>query len=357
MLPDKSFWSGKKVLITGNTGFKGAWLSLWLHEMGSEVFGISLNQKHPKAIFNVAKLDSIISTCYLDINDFNNLFYEIKNINPDIIFHLAAQPLVLESINNPLYTFNTNIIGTTNILECIKKLNVQSSIICTSDKCYLNDDLNRPFIEDDRLGGKDPYSASKAGAELVTYSYLQTYFKEKNSPNIATVRAGNVIGCGDYSDYRIVPDIINSLKNKKNISLRSPNATRPWQYVLDPLLGYILLAEKLHNDKKYQGSWNFGPKDSTSEISVKKLTEFFIEKWGNNIIEIEIENNSIKEAKYLKIDSSKSNNELRWSQKIDIESSISNIIDWEKKYDIGNNMLDVATRKIKQYLQNSRVGL
>ena len=351
MLPNKSFWSGKKVLITGNTGFKGAWLSLWLHEMGSEVFGISLNQKHPKAIFNVAKLDSIISTCYLDINDFNNLFDEIKNINPDIIFHLAAQSLVVESINNPLYTFNTNIIGTTNILECIKKLNVQSSIICTSDKCYLNDDLNRPFIEDDRLGGKDPYSASKAGAELVTYSYLQTYFKEKNSPNIATVRAGNVIGCGDYSDYRIVPDIINSLKNKKNISLRSPNATRPWQYVLDPLLGYILLAEKLHNAKKYQGSWNFGPKDYSSEISVKRLTEFFIDKWGNNIIEIEIENYSIKEAKYLKIDSSKSNHELGWTQKVDIDSAISKIIAWEKAIETNHNMLDFTNNEIKIYME------
>jgi len=352
MPPNKSFWSGKKVLITGNTGFKGAWLSLWLHGMGSKVFGISLNQEHPRAIFNVTKLDSIISTCYLDINDFNNLFNEIKNINPDIIFHLAAQPLVIESINDPLYTFNTNIIGTVNILECIRILNIKASIICTSDKCYLNDDLNRPFIEDDRLGGKDPYSASKAGAELVTYSYLKTYFGKKESPYIASVRAGNVIGCGDYSDYRIVPDIINSLKDKKNIVLRSPDSTRPWQYVLDPLIGYIILAEKLYNSNKYQGSWNFGPKDYSSEISVKKLTELFIDKWGNNEIEIKSEDNSIKEAKYLKIDSSKSNIKLGWSQKIGIDSTISKIIAWEKAIETKHNMLDIAYNEINIYMEH-----
>lgn len=345
------FWTDKKVLITGNTGFKGGWLSLWLHQMGANVIGISLKQKSKNSFFNITNIDKVIPTHYIDINEFQMLFSAIHEFKPEIIFHLAAQPLVIESINDPLYTFNTNIIGTANILECIRILNIKTSIICTSDKCYENNDLNRPFNEDDRLGGKDPYSTSKAGAELIINSYIKTYFYKLGSPNIASVRAGNVIGGGDCSKNRIIPDIINALKTEKSIVLRSPSATRPWQYVLDPLYGYIKLVEKLNDSEESQGPWNFGPNDNSNEISVEQLARLFLTKWGYKNIKIEKSKNSIKESKYLKISSEKSNYYLGWTQKVDIYSAISKIIAWEKAIETNHNMLDFANNEIKIYME------
>lgn len=345
------FWKNKKVLITGNTGFKGGWLSLWLNQVGANILGISLEQKSKRSFFNVTKLDQVVPTLYIDINKFQKLFSAIREFKPDIIFHLAAQPLVIDSINDPLYTFNTNIIGTANILECIRILNIKASIICTSDKCYENNDLNRPFNEDDRLGGKDPYSTSKAGAELITNSYIKTYFNDLGSPNVASVRAGNVIGGGDFANNRIVPDIINALKTKRSIILRNPHATRPWQYVLDPLYGYIKLLEKLIDSKDYQGPWNFGPTDTSNEVSVERLATLFITKWGDKT-KIKKYKNTVQESTYLKISSKKSYDFLKWSQRIDIELAISKIIAWEKAVDMNHDMLKYANNEIKNYREH-----
>ena len=242
------FWMNKKVLVTGHTGFKGGWLSLWLSHLGADVLGYSLKPNVKKNFFNAVNLSNEINSIIGNIKDYNKLKKVINKYRPEIIFHMAAQPLVIDSYEDPRNTYETNVMGTLNILEAIRSdKGTKAFINITTDKCYLNNSSKKDFIESDPLGGHDPYSSSKACSEILTSSFRDSFFKNKNNTNIATARAGNVIGGGDWSKNRIIPDILNSIYSSKKINIRNPLSIRPWQHVLEPLYGYMLLAEKLYS--------------------------------------------------------------------------------------------------------------
>ena len=343
----KNFFKNKKILVTGHTGFQGSWLTLWLHQLGAQIIGYSLEPPTKPSFFKSLKIENEITHIIDDIRNLDrlkNIFLENK---PEIVFHLAAQPLVRESYKNPLETFSTNIIGTTNILECLKtNTSVKQCIIYTSDKSYENQGHNQPFVETDRLGGNDPYSASKACAEIITSSYRNSFFKNTDAPNISTVRAGNVIGGGDWANDRLIPDFIRAVQQKQKLSIRNPNHTRPWQYVLEPLAGILHLAEKMSEDKNLSGPWNFGPPLDTDDLTVQKLLELFCNKWGIDHSILEYENNDQPhEDQFLKIDPSKAGKLLQLKTVFNTEKTITETVEWYKNY-ISNN------EDLKSFSQN-----
>ena len=278
------FYKDKKVLITGVTGFKGSWLATWLILLKAKVYGIGYQPNKNKKLFYNLGLQKKIKVNMIDVRDFKKLEKRINQIKPSIIFHLAAQPLIYESYKNPYDTIDINAKGTLNIMEIVRKSKfVKSVIIVTSDKCYESNNSTKGFKESDRLGGIDPYSVSKANAELIVKAYNKSFFENKRnrSTGISTGRAGNVIGGGDWSSNRLIPDAIRSFLNKKSIILRNPNFNRPWQHVLEPLKGYLILALKqYYNPKKYSGAWNFGTMPN-SVTSVQKIVEYMIGFWGS----------------------------------------------------------------------------
>ncbi len=323
----KKFYKNKKILVTGATGFKGSWLCSWLLELGAKVYGTGFTPNQNKNLFYDLKLNKRIYLKIIDMRDFNKLNKFIKSTKPEIIFHLAAQPLVGISYLKPMDTFNINFNGTLNILEIARSCKFVKSIIAvTSDKCYEDIGKTSGYKEGDKLGGTDPYSASKATAELLVNSYYKSFFKEKNKCGISSVRAGNVIGGGDWSTYRLIPDCIKHLLKNKTIVLRNPNYNRPWQHVLEPLKGYLLLAEKqFKNPKKYSGPWNFGS-SSKSIISVKKIAELIIKFWKKG--SIKTTNNKFHETKVLQIDSTKAKNKLSWYPSYNIAQAVNVTSKW-----------------------------
>ena len=276
---DLKFFKGKKIFITGHTGFKGSWLTYILYLSGAKLVGYSLRPKNRFDNFYLLKLDKKIKNYYGDIRNKKVIESKIKKFNPDILFHLAAQPLVKESYKNPEFTFSTNVIGTLNVLEIIKEVkSVKSAIIVTSDKCYKNYEKISGYSEDDELGGEDPYSASKAAAENIFFSYQKSFFNNKNKIGLVSVRAGNVIGGGDWSEDRIIPDLIKSIIYRKKFIIRSPKSTRPWQHIFDLINGYLILSKRIYGNNKLNGSWNFGP--NKNHITVKQVISKLIKKLG-----------------------------------------------------------------------------
>jgi CDP-glucose 4,6-dehydratase len=345
----KSFWKNQTVFITGHTGFKGAWTSLWLSTLGAKVYGYSLLPISKESFFEKINLKKIIFKSIIgDINDIENLINNIKLAQPSIILHFAAQSLVRESYNSPINTFMTNIIGTANVFEAARTVNTVKAIInVTSDKCYENIDLGRSLNENDKLGGHDPYSASKACSELITNAYNKSFFFNSEI-NIASVRAGNVIGGGDWAKDRIVPDLVRAIENDQTLKIRYPEAIRPWQHVLEPISGYILLAKKLVIERnKYTGAWNFGP-SKNSEIKVIDVVKFFSKKFNKLRYEID-DSQNLYESKLLKIDSSKSKSQLKWKNIWDIETSLNKTIEWYQARSNKKNMLEVSLSQIKSY--------
>lgn len=345
-----NFYNNKRIFITGHNGFKGTWLTLMLKFLNCKVFGFSEKNYHNSFFFNKLKLGNIIDNVYGDINNYDLLNKSIQKFKPELIFHMAAQPLVSKSIDNPYNTFYTNTNGTLNILEIIRKNKyIKSSIIITSDKCYKNKNFSRGYNETDELGGEDPYSASKAGAEIIFQSYKKTFFDKENIA-ISSVRAGNVIGGGDWSIDRIVPDFYKCLKSNKELKIRMPNSTRPWQHVLEPLWGYLILANKQHiNPKKFSGSWNFGPNKSKSVI---ELVNNLNSKCGN-AVKLNINKSNIyNETKLLKLNSKKSNHYLGWKQKLNFNKTVEFTSNWYlnslKKSDI--ELLNFSIGQIQEYL-------
>ncbi len=332
-----NFYKGKKVLITGHTGFKGAWLSLWLESLGAKVIGYSLKPKISPNLFELAEISSGIISIIGDVKDKDKMKEIIQEHKPEIIFHLAAQALVLEGYSNPIDTFETNIMGTANILESIRdNQNVRAFIGVTSDKCYENNDKSKPFSEEDSLGGNDPYSSSKACAELVINAYNKSFFEiSQNNINcgIASVRAGNVIGGGDWSPNRLVPDCINSLERGEDILLRYPNSTRPWQHVLDPLYGYMSLAFKLYNNpRKFSGPWNFGP-TLEHNVTVIEVARKICLLWGEDPDhKIKVMNSDYYESVTLSLDSTKSEEVLGWCPRLEIDKSLEFTVSWYKNF-------------------------
>jgi CDP-glucose 4,6-dehydratase len=316
-------YSGKTILLTGDTGFKGSWLALWLLKLGARVTGFGLQPKTREDNFIVAGLPSKIDHINGDIRDYAAISEAIRVTRPDFVFHLAAQALVLDSYNDPYETFTTNVTGTLNVLEAIRKNpGVKVAVMITSDKCYENREWIHGYRESDPLGGRDPYSASKGAAEIVISSYIRSFFHEKNTPAVASVRAGNVIGGGDWSENRIVPDCIRSLVNEDQIHIRNPHAVRPWQHVLEPLYGYLLLGSALYSDKeKFTGAWNFGPFHQNA-ISVESLVQEIISQWGRGSYYVDSPNNAVKESTMLMLDISKAVHILGWRPRLSLKEAL-----------------------------------
>lgn len=326
------FFKNKKIIITGNTGFKGSWLTYILINLGANVYGYSekLDTKHLN--YKLLGLDKKVVTKYGDISDKNKLKKFINKVKPQIIFHLAAQALVKKSYNNPFQTFKTNVEGVLNILEISRDLkNLKCLMIVTSDKCYKNFEKKTGYLETDQLSGEDPYSSSKAAAENIFYSYNKSFYKLKKNIGIVSVRAGNVIGGGDWSEDRIIPDFIKSIMIKKKFVIRSPNSTRPWQHVFDLINGYLILCFKCYGNNRYNGSWNFGPAKKNS-ITVLKMIQILkkILKTDKNI-NIK-QSKKIKETVNLYLNAKKSEKFLKWKPKFNIFNSLKFTADWYENY-------------------------
>ena len=323
----------KTVLVTGHTGFQGAWLSVWLKSLGSNVIGYALEPPTQPSLFETLSLEHDIKHVIGDLRDKEKLSNVINQNKPEIIFHLGAQALVRKSYDDPLETFETNIMGTANLLESIRKCtSVKSTVIMTSDKCYENKKMSKPHVEDDPMGGFDPYSASKGATELITSAYRNSFFKNNsNLSNIATARVGNVIGGGDWADDRIIPDLIKGIIKNKNPVLRNPNSKRPWQYVLEPLSSILWLAAKMYQEPtKFDEAWNFGP--TSSSLTVRELANAILKEWDTNLM-CEIQNNSddMPESDILLLDSSKAEKNLGWKNILSIEETIFETVSWYKK--------------------------
>lgn len=351
-------FKGKNVMVTGHTGFKGSWLSLWLKELGANVSGYALEPPTSPALFNILNLEGEINSVIGDTRDLNNLINTFQKCKPQFVFHLAAQPILRESYEKPKYTYETNVIGTLNVFEAVRKTDsVQVVVNVTSDKCYENMGWTRGYKEDDAMGGFDPYSSSKGCAELLTNAYRNSYFNnqrygDSNHVSLASVRAGNVIGGGDWAEARLIPDCIKALSEGKEIKIRNPKAIRPWQYVLEPLRGYLSLAENMFkNGKKYEEAWNFGPSEENS-IKVREMVEKILEFWGSGEWKDISKNTSgtFHEDKYLKLDCSKACRILGWKPMFNIDEALKVTVSWYKSYYCKlNNMKEFTKKQIMEY--------
>lgn len=347
---NNSFWKDKKVLITGHNGFKGSWLTMWLSQIGAEIYGISLKPNHDeKNLFIEADVGNLCQDITCDIQNLKDLKKEISNIKPDIIFHLAAQSLVRESYRDPILTFNTNIMGTANILDSMLSIDsVKVAVMVTTDKVYKNNEWLWPYRENDHLGGFDPYSSSKAASEIIISSYLDSFLR-KQGVAIASARAGNVIGGGDWSKERLIPDAIKAWSNDDKVEIRNPSSTRPWQHVLDPLNGYLVLAEKLWFDKDCSGPYNFGP-GLEGTTSVKDVIEIAHSIFKRGSIEIIEDNSNFHEAGMLALDPSKSKNILGVNCSLNTKQAIHKTIDWYINYNKGSDPFKLCIEDINSYL-------
>ncbi len=350
-------FKNKKVLITGHTGFKGSWLSKILLNWGAEVSGIALKPHTSPSLFDALKIKGEIKNYFADIRDFDKIRRIIVREKPEIVFHLAAQPIVRESYENPLYTFETNIVGTANILHAIKEAGtVKAAVMITTDKVYRNNESGRPFKEEDHLGGHDPYSASKAAAEIVIGSYIKSFFnpidyKKEHETLVASVRAGNVIGGGDWSSDRLVPDMVKAIFRNKNVIIRNPEAVRPWQHVLEALYGYVLLSTKLYDGKKeFSGGWNFGP-SSKNFLTVQEFTESVLKILGKGTYVTERDLHSRHEDKLLTLNSSKAQKELGWRQKLGIDQTLRLTFDWYQSFYNKENIAHITDEQIKLFFK------
>ncbi|MNO35594.1 CDP-glucose 4,6-dehydratase [compost metagenome] len=354
---DGVFWGGKKVFLTGHTGFKGSWLSLWLSSMGAQVIGYSLRPTTQPNLFELLKVDELISKSIIaDIRDRETLQSAMQETQPDIVIHMAAQPLVRESYKNPVETYMTNVMGTVNLFESVRNCESVSAVVnVTTDKCYDNKEWVWGYRENEPLGGYDPYSSSKACSELVTSAYRNSFFNESMGERrvaVASARAGNVIGGGDWATDRLIPDCFKALMANQPIHIRNPNAIRPWQHVLEPLSGYLLLAQNLYvKGIEYAQAWNFGPDDHDAK-PVLWIVEQLTSKWPMNSGYIIDQGAHPHEAKYLKLDCSKAKASLNWAPRWDLEKALDTIVEWNEAYQQGKSMLEVCISQIKEFENN-----
>jgi CDP-glucose 4,6-dehydratase len=346
-------YSGKKVFITGHTGFKGSWLCAWLSVLGASVKGYALRPEYDNSLFTHLTFEDESRSVIADIRDKERLAQELIDFQPDYVFHLAAQPLVRRSYGIPAETFEVNVVGTANLLECLKGLKKKCTVVViTTDKVYENKEQHILYQENDMLGGYDPYSASKACTEIVVSSFRNSFFNtakiDEHQIGIASVRAGNVIGGGDFSEDRIIPDIIRALKGNRTIEVRNPSSVRPWQHVLEPLAGYLTIGALMHdNPLQYSGAYNFGP-NPDDHLTVKELVELSIRTWGEGNWKDTSSTNQPHEAGLLKLDIQKAKTMLNWSPKLNAAQAIEWTIDWYKQQ---NNIADFTIQQINNFME------
>jgi CDP-glucose 4,6-dehydratase len=347
------FWKNKRVYLTGHTGFKGSWLSLWLQNMGAIIKGFSLAPCTTPNLFEVANVAEGMESEIGDIRNLELVSESILAFDPDILIHMAAQPLVRLSYIEPVATYATNVMGTIHVLEAARKCkNLRSIVSITTDKCYENKEWPWGYRENEAMGGHDPYSSSKGCCELLIASYRNSFFNTNESPSLASVRAGNVIGGGDWSDDRLIPDILKAFEISEPVVVRNPLSTRPWQHVLEPLSGYMVLAEQLYTQGKiFSGAWNFGPKDEDCQ-SVEWILNRMINTWGEGATWQLDTNNNPHEAGYLKLDCSKAAQELKWTPQWNLQFTLKSIVDWHKAWLENTDMKKHCLNEINLYSKN-----
>ncbi len=349
-----SFWRGKTVLLTGHTGFKGSWLSLWLQKMGARVVGFALASPSTPNLFEIANVADGMFSIHGDVRDLTALKRVIRQHQPEVVFHLAAQALVRMSYDDPIETYSTNVMGTANLLESIRQTDcVKSAVFVTSDKCYENNEWIWGYRENDPMGGHDPYSSSKGCAELVVSAFTRSFFLQKNGSQsitgIATARAGNVIGGGDWSRDRLVSDIMTAIAADRQVVIRSPHAIRPWQHVLEPLRGYMMLAEQLyHHGAEYMGGWNFGPEDQDAR-PVSWIVDRLTQLWGHGATWAVDNTTNPHEANYLKLDCTKARHLLGWKPNLKLSAALEWIVRWYRCLNDGASMGQITLDQIENY--------
>jgi len=353
------FWKGRTVLVTGHTGFKGSWLSLWLQMLGAEVVGLALAPESAPNMFEDANVGRGMQSLYRDIRDLGAVGEVVDEYKPEIVVHMAAQSLVRPSYSDPVATYGTNVMGTVHVLEAIRNAeHVRAAVIVTSDKCYENREWVWGYRECDPMGGWDPYSSSKGCAELVTAAYRRSFFDAKAErgvgPNVASARAGNVIGGGDWSVDRLIPDLIRGALSDRSTEIRNPGAVRPWQHVLEPLSGYLLLAERLWaGDEHAAEGWNFGPSEIDTK-SVAWIADRICDGWGTGATWTTTSGGHPHEASALRLDSSKARAYLRWSPKWTLEVGVDKTVEWYKAHRNGKDVYEVSMEQIDSYMTNNQ---
>jgi len=353
------FWRGKRVLLTGHTGFKGSWLSLWLQSMGAQVVGYALAPPTEPSLFEVAGVGAGMTSVIGDIRDLEHLRAVFAEHKPEIVIHMAAQPLVRYSYAEPVETYSTNVMGTVNLLEAVRGTpGVKAVVNVTTDKCYENREWAWGYRENEAMGGYDPYSSSKGCAELVTAAYRNSFFNSatfnvKHSTAIASARAGNVIGGGDWAEDRLIPNIMRAITQGRSVTIRNPHAIRPWQHVLEPLSGYLKLAQKLYEEgAAYAEGWNFGPNDEDAK-PVQWIVEQLTQSWGEGASWLLDGGEHPHEAHYLKLDCSKAKGRLDWHPRWHLDEALKRIVDWQKQYLYGRDMRAVTIEQIDLYLKTA----
>ena len=345
------FWNGKRVFVTGHTGFKGGWLSIWLQSMGSSVYGYALTPPTNPSIFKEASVGAGMTSTIGDVRDYDSLLHALKVAKPDIIFHMAAQPLVRLSYSQPIETYATNVMGTVHLLEAARQLNLSGAIVnVTTDKCYENKEWVWGYRENEVMGGYDPYSNSKGCSELVTSAYRTSYFSG-SSLAVATARAGNVIGGGDWALDRLIPDILRAFEKNEVPYIRNPHAIRPWQHVLEPLSGYLILAEQLFLEgQAYAEAWNFGPNDNDAK-SVQWIVEKMAKNWGDQVSWQSDAGEHPHEATYLKLDISKAKGRLQWGPRWDLMMALESISKWHRAWLAREDMRTICLKQIDDFMR------
>lgn len=346
---DLEFYRNKKVLVTGHTGFKGSWLCKLLENYGAEVIGYSLNPPTEPSLFKIANIESDVKSIIGDIRDLSKLKEVFDDFQPEIVLHLAAQPIVRDSYKDPVYTYETNVIGTVNICECVRKSkSVKSFLNVTTDKVYFNKEWEWGYRENEELDGFDPYSNSKSCSELVTHSYKRSFFDEKGIA-VSTARAGNVIGGGDFSNDRIIPDCVRAALSNKEIIVRNQYSTRPYQHVLEPLYAYLMIAAKQYEDSKYEGYYNVGP-DDVDCFQTGALVDTFVKLWGNDLCWSCQSDGGPHEANFLKLDCSKLKKTFNWKPRWNLELALEKVVEWSKCWQSGGDVRECMDRQIKEFL-------
>jgi len=353
----KDFYRGRKILVTGHTGFKGGWLTAWLKLLGAEVVGFALPPETSPNVFELAEIQRDIVSTFGDIKNLPALLAVFQRHNPEIVIHNAAQSIVRRSYREPVETYATNVMGTVHVLEAARHTpSVRSIVAVTSDKCYENEDRSHAYREEDAMGGHDPYSSSKGAAELVVSAYRRSFFSDAGGAAIASARAGNVIGGGDWSEGRLIPDIIRSISADQPVRIRQPYSIRPWQYVLEPIRGYLLLGRRLWEEhQKYAGAWNFGPREDDA-IPVSEITRRVIALWGKGELEIHSEPTDPHEATYLRLNCEKSSTGLGWKPKLKLHEALEWTVEWYRKaYEKPNSCRSLIDCQIERYMSIANV--